>query len=84
MVQKGHYLAVKCVSGWFKGVTSNHVGDFYWLNCFHLLRTESKLKNHKNVFKYHNYCYVEMPKEDSKSVKVPFIIYADMEFSLRK
>ena len=40
------------------------------------------------VFENHDYCYVEMPKEDNKilkynhggkSMKVPFIIYADLE-----
>ena len=38
------------------------------------------------------HCYIEMPKEESilkynhgvKSVKIPFIIYADMEFLLEK
>ena len=31
-----------------------------------------------------DYCYVEMFKEDNKSMKVPFIIYADLEFLLEK
>ena len=41
----------------------------------------------------HDYCYAEMPNEDNnilkynyeeKSLKAPFIIYADLEFSLEK
>ena len=41
----------------------------------------------------HDYCYVEIPKEDikilkynhgEKSMKIPFIIYADLESLLKK
>ena len=75
----------------FGGITSNHEGDFYCLNCFHSFRTENK--KHKNVCENHDYCYVETPKEDNKilkynhgekSMKVPFIIYADLESLLVK
>ena len=45
--KKWHYLAVKRLSSLLKGITSNHEGDFYCLNCFHSYRTESKLKNMK-------------------------------------
>ena len=30
-----HYLAVKSLPALFRGITSNHHGDFYCLNCFH-------------------------------------------------
>ena len=30
-----HYLAIKNISGLLRGITSNHNGDFYCLNCFH-------------------------------------------------
>ena len=66
MVIKWHYLAVKSLFALFKGITSNHVGDFYCLNCFHSFRIENKLKNHKNVFKNYDSCYLEMTKEDNK------------------
>ena len=78
----------KNLSALLREITSNHKEDFYSLNCFHSYTTEKKLKKHKNVCKNHNYCYVEMPKEDNKvlkynqgekSMKVPFIIYADCE-----
>ena len=91
--KKWYYLAVKKLSPLFKGITSNREGDFYCLNCFHPYSKENKLKNHKNVCKNHDYCYVEMPKEDSKilkynhgekSMKVTFIIYADLESLLEK
>ena len=84
--KKWHYLAVKCLSGLFRGITSKHDGDFYCLNCFRSYATENKLKKHKNVCENHDYCYVEMSQEDTKilkynqgekSMKVPFTIYAD-------
>ena len=30
-----HYLAIKKISGLLRGITSNHNGDFYCLNCLH-------------------------------------------------
>ena len=91
--KKWHYLAVKSLSALLRGITSNHDGDFYCLNCFHSYRTENKLKKHEKVCNDHDYCYVEMPNEDSKilnynygenSLKVPAIIYADLERLLEK
>ena len=71
----------------FRGITSKHEGDFYCLNCFYSKQkyksTKDELEKHKNVCQNHDYCYVEMPKEDNKilkynhgekSMKVPFII----------
>ena len=63
------------------------------LNLFLFLCYKNRLKKHENVFKNHDYCYVEMPNEDNKilkynhgqnSLKVPFIIYADLEPLLEK
>ena len=84
---KWHCLAVKRLSALFRGITSKHDGNFYCLNCFHSYTAENKLKKHKNVCGNHGYCYVEIPEEDNKilkydhgekSMKVPFIIYADL------
>ena len=61
--KKWHYLALKLLPALFKGITSNHDGDFYCLNCLHSFRTKDKLKKHNNVCKNHDYCYTEMPKE---------------------
>ena len=44
--EKWHYLAVKRLSSLFKGITSKHDGDFYFLNCFQTYTTENKLKKH--------------------------------------
>ena len=91
--EKWHYLAVKSLSALYRGVTGNNNGDFYCLNCFGSYRTENKLKKHKKVWENDDYCYVEMPEEGNKilkynpgekSMKVPFIIYADLEFLLEK
>ena len=44
MMKKRHYLTAKSLSALLKGVTSNHNGDSYCLNCFHSCRTEKSLK----------------------------------------
>ena len=67
--KKWHYLDVKKLSTLFRGIRSNNNGDFYCTNYLHLYRTENKLKKHENVCKNHDYCYVEIPNEDSKILK---------------
>ena len=83
----------KSFSALLRGTTSNHDGDFYCLNYFYSHGTKNKLKKHYNVCKNHDYCYVEMSEEDrkilkynhgEKSVKHPFIIYADLKYLLAK
>ena len=90
---KWHYLAVKSISRLLRGITSNHNGDFYCLNCLHSYTTEKKLKKHERICKDHDFCDIKMPDEDNKilkyifgekSLKVPFIIYADLECLLQK
>ena len=46
-----HYLIVKNLSRLLRGITSNHDGDFYCLNCFHSYRTKNKLDAHKKYAK---------------------------------
>ena len=91
--KKWHYLALKKLSALFRGITSKHVGDFYCLNCFHSYCTKDKLKKHENVCENHDYCYVEIPKEDNKilkynhgnkSMKIQVIIHAGLESLLKK
>ena len=87
-----HYLAVKSLSALFRGITSSNNGDFYCLNCFHSYRTLNKLKKHERVCNNHDYCRIDMPKENEKikylpgekSLKAPFIVYADLECLLKK
>ena len=91
--KKQHYLTVKSISALFRGMTSNNNGDYYCLHCFHSYRTNNKLRRHERLCDKHDYCHVEMPKEDNKilkynhgekSLKAPFIIIADLECILPK
>ena len=60
MVKKWHDLAVKSLSALLTGITSNHNGDFYCLNCFHSCSTRNRLKKHERVCNDHDYSQVEM------------------------
>ena len=91
--EKWHYVAVKNLSGLLRGITSNHAGFFYCLNCFCAYSTKNKLEKHKKICENHDYCHVEMPTKDNniikynqgeKSIKMPFTIYADLECLLEK
>ena len=42
--KKWNYVAVKSLSALLRGITSEHDGDFYCLNCFHFYSTKNKLK----------------------------------------
>ena len=90
---KWHYLVVKNLSRLLRGITSNHKEDFYCLNCFHSYRTEHKLEAHKKICENHDYGHVGMAtKNDNiikynhgeKSMKLPFVIYADLKCLLEK
>ena len=91
--QNWHYLVVKNLSGLLRGITSTHKEDFYCLNCFHSYRTENKREAHKKICGNHDHCYVEMPTKNNniikynhgeKSMKLLFVIYADLECLLEK
>ena len=87
-----HYLAVKILPALLRGTTSDHHGDFYCLNCFHSYRTLDKLKKHERVRSNHDYCCIDMSNKHEKikylsgekSLKVLFIVYADLECLLKK
>ena len=77
----------KNISGLLRGITSNHNGGFYCLNCLHSYRTKIKLKKHKKICKTHDFCHLKMSDVDNdileskpgkKSLKHPLIIYADL------
>ena len=63
-----HYLAVKNISRFLGGITSNRNGDFYCLKYFDSYKTKEKLKKHKRICKNHDFCYVKML---DKSLKMP-------------
>ena len=91
--KKWHYLAVRSLSALLRGITSSNNEYFYCLNCFHSYRTLNKLEKHGRVCNNHDYYHVDMPEagksilkysSGDKSLKVPFIIYADLECLLKK
>ena len=91
--EKWHYLTVKSLPGLLRRITSTHKEDFCCLNCFHSYRTRNKLESHKKIRENHDYCNVEMPtkinniikyNQGEKSIKLPFVIYADLECLLEK
>ena len=91
--EKWHYVVVKNLSGLLKGITSTHMKDFYCLNCFHSYRTKNILESHKKICENYDYCHVEMSNKDNntikynhgeKSMKLPFVMYADLECLLEK
>ena len=67
--EKWHYLTVKHLSGILRGITSNHAGDFYCLNCFCAYSTKNKLEKHKKICENYDYCHVEMPTKDNNIIK---------------
>ena len=88
-----HYLVVKSLSGLLTEITSNHKEAFYCLNCFHSYRTKNKLEPHKKICENRNYCRIEMPTKynntikynhGEKSVKLRFVVYADLDYLLGK
>ena len=88
----GFNQPIRSLSGLFRGITSSS-RDFYCLGCLHSFRTDNALKKHERLCDNHDYCHAEMPTEDSntlkhnhgeKSLKVPWLIYADFECLLIK
>ena len=84
---------IRSLSRLFRGITGNNHGDYYCLNCLHSFRTDNALKRHERICENHDYCHVEMPTKDNKtlkynhgekSLKAPFTIYADLECLLIK
>ena len=90
---RGSEFELKRLSGLLRGVTDNNNGDFCCLNSFHAYRTENKFEKHKKICVNHDYCHEEMSNEvnkiikynqGEKSIRSPFIIYADLECLLEK
>ena len=81
-----HYLAARKVSALLHGITAKHKGDFYCLNCLHSFRTENKIKSHENVCKNKDFCGILIPSENENilEVKMPCIIYTDVECLIKK
>ena len=85
-IEKRHYLAlksesvqyngkscnlpVKSLSRLLNGISSNHVGDFYCLNCFNSYSSENKLKKHEEICNKHVICSLIMPNWDEKNFRI--------------
>ena len=91
--KKWHYFAVKSLSALLRAISSSHVEDYYCLGCFHSKSTDNEFKKHERLCGKHDYCQIAMSKEDEKiliynhgekSLKAPFIIYADLECLLKR
>ena len=83
----------KSLSKLFRRITANHNGDFYCMNCLHSFRTDNALIKHESLCGNNDYCCIEMPTKvnkilkynhGEKSLKTPFVIYADLECFLIK
>ena len=84
---------IRSFSRLFREITANHHMDFHCLNCLHSFRTDNALKRHERLCGNNDYCNVEMPTKNNnkskynhgeKSLKVPFVIYADLQCLLIK
>ena len=91
--KKWHYLAVTNLSALLPGMSSNHDGHFYCLNCFNSYTTKNKLKEHEKICNNHDSYHMKMPKwaektlkyhPGEKSSKASFAIYLDLECLLKK
>ena len=62
----GFNLPIRSLSRLFRGVTSNHDGDFYYFNCLHSFTTDNALEKHERLCDNNDYCSVEMPTKFNK------------------
>ena len=83
----------KKLSALLKEITSRNGGEFYRLNCLHSFRTENKLRSHEKARKYKYFCEIVTPSQNDnvlqlnqymKSDTMPYIIYANLEFFIKK
>ena len=54
-------MAVKKLLGLLRGRTSEHVGNFYSLNCLYSFRAKNKIESNKKVCENKDFCCVVMP-----------------------
>ena len=65
----GFNRPIRSLSRLFKGITANNNGGFYCMHCLHLFRTNNALKRQERLCGNNDYCHVEMPTEDNKTLK---------------
>ena len=65
-IEDGFNGPTKSLSRLLRGITSNHDGDFYCLDCLHIFRTNNALKKHERLCENNDYCCVETPTKLKK------------------
>ena len=65
----GFNRPIRSLSRLFKGITANHRKHFYCLNCLCSFRTGNALKRHERLCDNNDFCHVEMPTENNKTLK---------------
>ena len=89
----GFNQPIQSLSKLIRGIKSNSHGDFYCLNCLHSFQTDNALKKHERICENNNYCEVVISTKSNKilkynygekSLRTPFVIYADLECLLLK
>ena len=60
--KKWHHLAVANLPAFLQGMSSNHDGDFYCLNCFNSYTAKNKVKEHEEICNNYVGYHIEMPK----------------------
>ena len=65
----GHKKSTQYLFALYRGVTSNHNGDFLCLGCLDSYRTDNALKRHERLCGKHDYCKIRMPNKDKNTLK---------------
>ena len=65
----GYNRPVISLSRLLRGITSNHIGDFYCLGCLHSFPASNVLKKHERLCDNHDYCHLKMPTEENEILK---------------
>ena len=60
--KKWHYLAITNLSALLQRKSSNHYGDFYYLNCSNSYTTKNILKEPEEICNNPDSCHIKMPK----------------------
>ena len=89
-----HYLELKMDMRYCMELkTLKHKSEPYCLNCFQSFRTEEKLKSYEKVCKNIDFHGIIMSSQNDnillfnqymKSGKMPYIIYTDLKFLIKK
>ena len=83
-----HYCWIKNFSRLVRGQVTKHESKAYFCKrCMNKFTSSEKLEEHIEICKENSACKIELPKQGetitfrkfNKSIRVPFVIYADFE-----